>query len=174
MTPGDVPAPDDDPYEGRRQFYELSADELRAQRVWWFPGADGHLTGPDTGTVMPLELEVAEGELGFPEGRYLLAARFTLADGSEMDGHVTFSPGDGGSLAEREPTVCATGAQVTLWHGVLVPAEAQCRRFLATLGRSHSEFFPVRWRTPIQPVGHPLGGTLEGFAVLADGIVAYL
>lgn len=169
--------PVDDPYPGRRQLYELTSDELRATLAWWFPGPDGHLTGPDAGTVMPLDTSVAaeDGSVTFPpEGDYLLHARFTLADGSVFDGHVAFHPDDDGGIASREPTVCTDTGQVPLWHGVLVPSPDEIGRYLAAFGRHRDAVFPLTWVTSLHPPERNLTGSLDGFAILRDGRVEFV
>ncbi len=168
--------PDDETYPGRRQLDELSGAELAACPVWWFPGADGHLSGPDLATVMPVDSSAADagGGAQFPSGRYLLHARFALADGSTLDGHVTYVPGDEGSIADREPTLCADPAtgwsgQVPLWHGVIVPDAHAITAHLGLLGRARSAVFPLSWESTLRPDGHALTGSLAGFAILVDG-----
>jgi hypothetical protein len=163
--------PEREEYEGRRQLYDLSADELRAQPVWWFPGSDGHLTGPDAATVLPVETDVRSGALEFPPGRYLLHTRFTLADGNTLDGHLTYDPDDAGSLGEREPTICTAHGQVPLWRGVLIPTERDLSAHFAALGRSSSAVFPLTWSSVLHPVAGPLQGRLDGFAILRNGAV---
>ena len=170
------PRPDDDAYPGRRQLEELTGEELRAQPVWWFPGPDGHLGGPDASTVLPVDVSEAapDGSAEFPTGRYLLHAAFTLADGTELDGHVTFAPGDRGTLADREPTLCNPRGQVPLWHGALVPDSRQVAELLARIGKPRSAVFPVNWRTTLHPPEMPLTDDLDGFAVWRDGAPAHV
>ncbi len=166
--------PGADRYPGRRQLDTLSEHDLRATGAWWFPGPDGHLSGPDDQTVLPLETDAAlgDGSVEFPPGRFLLRATFTLADGSELVGHLTFVPGDAGGLREREPTLCTPGGQVPLWHGVLVPAPDEIAAWLGRLGRPREAVFPVRWRADFHPPGDALDGSLDGFAVHRDGRLA--
>jgi len=171
----------DDPYEGRRQLDELTAAELRATRAWWFPGADLHLSGPDASTVLPVDTSGADedGTVEFPEGRFLLHAVFTLADGRTLDGHVTYESGDGGTEADREPTVCIDTAQppptqIPFWHGVLRPSAADREAFLRRLPGEPTRVFPLAWRTTLHPPGEEIAGRLPGFAVLDGGEVRYL
>jgi hypothetical protein len=145
-------APIPDPHPGRRQLDELTGVELRAQPAWWFPGPGRHLTGPDAATVMPIDAcaAAADGSVEFPDGKYLLHATFTLADGSTLDGHVTFVgggvPGDDGSLAAH----------------------------LTALGRPRAAVFPLCWRATLHPPGVDVAGELQGFAVLRDGAVRFV
>ena len=122
---GGRPDPASDLYPGRRQLDTLTDADLRENGVWWFPGPDGHLSGPDLQTVMPIDTSeaAADGSVSFPEGKFLLRAAFHLADGTEFHGHVTYSSDDGGTLREREPTLCTSPGQIPLWHGMLVPNE---------------------------------------------------
>jgi hypothetical protein len=170
---GGRPRPEDERYPGRRQLETLSAEDLRETGVWWFPGPDGHLSGPDDQTVMPLDASAAteDGSLEFPEGRYLLHARFALADGTVCDGHVTYAPDDGGTLRDREPTLCVGTAQLPVWHGVVEPPVAD---YLATLGRAHGDVFPLTWEAVFHPVGDRLPGRAPGIAVWHDGAIAYV
>ena len=160
-------------YPDRRQLGTLAVADLSAAGVWWFPGPDGHLSGPDDQTVMPIDTSAAadDGSVEFPEGRYLLRARFALADGTVLVGHVTYAPGDGGGLREREPTLCAPSGQVPLWHGVLVPPEADVATWMSWLGRERDAVFPLAWEAEFHPPGDVLGGTAEGFLVFRDGAV---
>jgi len=163
-----------DPYPGRRQLDELTADDLRATPAWWFPGEDvSQLVGPDAATVMPIDASVADadGAIEFPDGQYLLHAAFVLADGSTLDGHVTFVPGDDGSLAAREPTLCTPRGQVPLWFGALSPSPEQLRAHLAAIGRPREAVFPLRWTATLHPPGVALTGELAGFATWRNGAV---
>ena len=163
-----------DPWPGRRQLDELTGDELRAQPAWWFPGRDvSQLVGPDEATVMPIDASAADatGAIDFPDGKYLLHATFVLADGTSVDGHVTFVPGDDGSVGAREPTICAGGVQVPLWFGALSPDASQIAAHLASLGRAREAVFPLRWRATLHPPGTELAGVLAVFAVWRAGAV---
>lgn len=166
----------DDPYPGRRQLESLTAADLDATPAWWFPPPDGHLTGPDASTVLPIDASSADasGACEFPEGRYLLRAEFVLADGTSATGHVTFEPGDADDLEAREPTLCGARGQVPLWHGVLVPDAQRVAAMLASLGRPHAAVFPLRWRTSLHPPGREISGEAAGFVVLRDGRLASL
>jgi hypothetical protein len=166
-----------DPWPGRRQLDELTGDELRAQPAWWFPGRDRtQLVGPDEATVMPVDGSAADadGAIDFPDGKYLLHATFDLADGARLDGHVTFVPGDDGSLAAREPTICAARGQVPLWFGALSPTDEQLRAHFAALVRPREAVFPLRWTATLHPPGETLEGALAGFAVWRDGAVRFV
>lgn len=166
----------DDPWPDRRQLDTLTAADLDANPAWWFPPPDGRLSGPDASTVVPVDASSADasGACEFPEGRYLLRAEFTLADGSVMTGHVTYETGDGDELALREPTLCAPRGQVPLWHGVLVPDAQRTAAMLAMTGRARDAVFPLRWRATIHPPGRDLAGEAAGFAVLRDGRTAFV
>lgn len=162
--------PAEELYPGRRQLDTLTPDDLAATGVWWFPGPDGHLSGPDAQTVMPVDTSVAaaDGSVEFPDGRFLLRARFTLADGSRVDGHVTYAPGDSGGLRDREPTLCTPSGQIPLWHGVLAPDTEDVATWLSWLGRARAEVFPVRWSAAFHPPGDDLAGGADGFLVWKD------
>ena len=162
-----------DPYPGRRQLDELTGDELRAQPAWWYPGRDqSQLVGPDEATVMPIDAGAADadGAIDFPDGKYLLHAVFTLADGTQMDGHVTFVPGDDGSIAVREPTLCTPRGQVALWVGALAASETH----LAPVGKPRAAVFPLKWRATLHPASGELTGELAGFGVWRDGRVRFV
>ncbi len=166
----------DDPYAGRRQLDRLTAEDLRTHPAWWFPGRDGHLSGPDEYTVMPLDSSAASGDgsADFSPGRYLLHAVFRFADGTEVDGHVSFCPGDHGDLPDREPTICTQWAQIALWHGIIVPSEKQQADDFSLLRKARDSVFPLTWRATLHPPGVELTGQLPGFAIYRDGEVAYV
>jgi hypothetical protein len=125
---------------------------------------------------MPIDASAADedGAIDFPDGKYLLHATFVLADGTRMDGHVTFAPTDDGSLAAREPTLCTSRGQVPLWFGALSPTDAQLAAHLASIGRLRAAVFPLRWTATLRPSGVALTGELAGFAVLRDGDVRFV
>lgn len=169
---GGDPIPD--PFPGRRQLDELTGDELRAEPAWWYPGAGRHLTGPDAATVMPIDASAAadDGSIEFPDGKYLLHATFTLADGSTLDGHVTFVggvPSDDGSFAAREPTICTPAGQVPLWFGAVTATSEQLRAHLAAIGKAREAVFPLRWRATLHPSGVDVAGEVSGFVVWREG-----
>ncbi len=174
-TPGARPAARD-AYPGRRQIETLTEKDLAQTDAWWFPGPDGHLSGPDDQTVLPLDTSAATGDgaVEFPAGRFLLRAVFTLADGSPVTGHLTYAPDDGGGLREREPTLCTPHGQIPLWHGVLVPADDDVAAWLSWLGRPRGAVFPLTWRAAIHPPADDLGGAAAGFVVYVDGAVRAL
>ncbi len=159
--------PPDDLYPGRRQLDTLLPADLSAAGVWWFPPPDGHLSGPDAGTVMPLDTDMAgaDGSIDFPEGRFLLRVRFTLADRAEFDGHLTFAVDDDGGLRDREPTLCTEHGQVPLWHGLLIPSDEQIAEYLGWLGRPRDAVFPLQWQAVFHPPADHLAGTAAGFVV---------
>jgi hypothetical protein len=162
-----------DPYPGRRQLEDLTADDLALHAAWWFPPEDGHLTGPDACTVMPMDASAAgeDGACEFPDGRFLLRAGFVLADGSAAVGHVTYAAGETPDLASQEPTICTPRGQVPLWHGAIVPDGAFVTRMLALLGRAHAAVFPLRWRAALHPTSAEIAGEAAGFLVWRNGRV---
>lgn len=166
--------PVEDPYPGRRQLQDLTADELRAHPAWWFPPEDGHLTGPDACTVMPMDASAAgpDGSCEFPEGRFLLAAEFRLADGSSVTGHVTYVAGETPDVASQEPTLCGAGGQVPLWHGALAPDRAHVAALLGRLGRAREAVFPLRWQAKLHPTAGEIAGEAAGFLLWRDGRLA--
>ena len=163
----------DDPYPGRREVHELTAAELREHPAWWFPPPDGHLTGPDLGTVMPADAGAADatGACEFPAGRWLLRAEFVLDDGTALDGHVTYVAGETSDATTQEPTLCTPRGQVPLWHGVVVPDANAVARMLAQIGKPRGAVFPVTWRAVLHPSAHDLSGTADGFLVWQNGRV---
>jgi hypothetical protein len=165
--------PTDERYPGRRQLQDLTADDLAAHAAWWFPPEDGHLTGPDACTVMPMDASAA-GEGGaceFPSGRFLLRADFVLADGTATVGHVSYVAGETVDLTTQEPTLCVPAGQVPLWHGQTVPDGAFVARLLALAGRPREALFPLRWRATLHPTEFEITGEAAGFFVWRNGRV---
>ncbi len=173
---GGRPVPEDDLYPGRRQLDTLSVADLHEHGVWWFPGPDGHLSGPNLQTVMPIDTSaaLADGSVEFPDGKFLLRAAFKLADGTELDGHVTYAADDGATLREREPTLCTDGGQVPLWYGQLVPDAEDMTTWLGWIGRGRDAVFPLTWRAVFHPPGDELPGGAAGFAVIEGGAVRHV
>ncbi len=163
--------PPEDPLAGRRQADALTAAELRANPAWWFPGGGRHLHGPDDATVLPIDAGAAaeDGSVEFPPGRYLLHAEFVLADGTRVDGHVTFAPGDDGSVAAREPTIVAARGQLALFLGALPRSRAELDADLARVGLAGGRVFPLRWTATLHPPEKPLTGELAGFVAWSAG-----
>ena len=178
--PTDLPPtgrrPDDDPWPGRRQVDELTPGDLAAHAAWWFPPSDGRLSGPDAGTVVPVDAAAADasGACEFPDGRWLLRAEFVLADGTPFAGHVTYVTGESSELASQEPTIVTPGGGVPLWHGILVPEAREVSRLLALLGRGAGTAFPVRWRAALHPSAHEIAGEAAGFGVWRGGRVEFV
>lgn len=165
----------EDPYAGRRQADDLLPEELRANPAWWFPPFDGHLSGPDPCTVLPIDASGAadDGTVEFPDGRFLLAAKFTLADGTVLDGHVTYATGETVTFESQEPSIATDGGQVPLWRGSLHPTAAEVAGWLRLLGRTHAAVFPLSWRATLHPAGTELAGNAAGFAVWRNGRVEF-
>jgi hypothetical protein len=165
-----------DPYEGRRQADQLTAEEITAIAAWWFPPPDGHLTGPDACTVLPItEVDAgADGIVAFPDGRYLLRAEFVLACGERVPGHVTYVAGETPTFGSQEPTLCLPQGQVPLWHGILVPDRDRLAGIGRMLGRPSGEVFPLRWRTALRPPEGEIAGTAEGLAIWRDGRIEWI
>ena len=166
----------EDRYPGRRQSDELTADELVATPAWWFPPPDGHLTGPDACTVLPIDASGAadDGAVDFPEGKYLLRAVFTLADGTEMEGHVTYAAGEPSTIETQEPAVATPRGQALLWRGAMVPGAQDIARTLALFEKSRDAVFPIRWRALLHPPGAEIAGSADGFAVWRNGGVQFV
>lgn len=166
----------DDPYPGRRQADDLLPEELRATPAWWFPPFDGRLSGPDPCTVLPIDSSgaAADGTVEFPDGRFLLAAKFTLADGSVLDGHVTYAAGETVTFESQEPTIATDRGQVPLWRGALHPSGAEIAQWLAALGRTRDAVFPLVWRASLHPAGTDLAGGAAGFAVWRAGRIEFV
>jgi hypothetical protein len=125
--------------------------------------------------VLPIEASTAtdDGSVDFPDGRFLLRAVFTFADGTTADGHITYIAAERSDMETQEPAICTDRGQVPLWRGALVPSEGEISHWLAMLGRPRGAVFPVRWRATLHPAGTELAGTALGFGVWRNGRVEF-
>ena len=106
--------------EIRRHVYELTLDDLSTSPVWEFALDEEGAPGQDEATVRPYSFS---GALDPSEGMLIVAARFWLADGTQLSGYLTPPPTDDRSLGVIQPQIVTYSGHVSFWCGVC-PADS--------------------------------------------------
>jgi hypothetical protein len=150
------------PAKIRKPIYELTADDFLAFPVWEYALDEEGEEGQDETTVRPY---FAANHLDPSEGTWIVAATFTLADGTLMSGYLTPPSSMERYLGRIQPQIFTNRGQVSFWCGRLPPETARCYELL---GRNASSVFPVRFESAVPLVGGPVVGTLLGFLCLED------
>ena len=146
----------------RKQVYDLTAEDLTKFPVWEFAlDEEGDeeqneaTVRPMTGSIMPDDLPAA-----------VVRAKFVLADGSVLIGHMTV-PGIGPySLDDLHPSIVTKSDQVTFLYGFNAPSAAEKERFYALIGKSPEQVFPIQFSIDIEQLVPPLTETIPGFMFL--------
>lgn len=97
------------------------------------------------------------------EGMLIVAARFWLADGTQLSGYLAPPPSDDRSLGVIQPQIVTYSGHVSFWCGVC-PADST--RAYRTLGRDARSEFHIRFESAVPLVGGVVSGTLPGFLCL--------
>jgi hypothetical protein len=150
----------------RKQVYELTIDDLNRYPIWEFALDEEGEEGQDEATVRPHELH---GTLDPSDGMFIMRARLTLADGTQMLGYLTPPVQGNATLGTLQPAVVASEGQVTFWCGMLEPKPAEIAKDYARLGKSSADqIFPIRFESAVDLIGGAITGELPGFMVLDD------
>ncbi|MGH9856006.1 MAG: hypothetical protein ACREBD_39730 [Blastocatellia bacterium] len=147
----------------RKQVYDLTLDDLSEHPAWEFALEEEGEEGQDEATVRPYAVS---GVLDPADGMFVIAARFMLSDGSEMQGYLTPPVGGNFSLGIVQPHIVTSSGQVPFWFGIAMPDDASLRGYYDLLGRQASSVFPLRYQPVIEIVGGPVTGTITGFGYL--------
>jgi hypothetical protein len=148
------------PRKIRRQVYELTPQDLASSEVWEFVLDEEGEPDQDEATVRPLSFS---GTLDPSAGMFVVAARFRLADGTEMRGYLTPPSGGDRGLGTIQPQIVTESGQVGFWCGRCAPDTALAYQLL---GRNASSVFPVHFEAAVALVGGAVSGTVPGFLCL--------
>jgi hypothetical protein len=145
----------------RKQVYELTADDLAEFPVWEFAVDEQDEDGQDEGTVRPSQAALP---LDPSEGRYIVRAKFTLADGTPHLGYLTpaHAVDDLGSV---QPLIITPRGQVIFWMGAI---RGDIAPHYEKLGKSPAQTFPILFKSDVPLVGGVVFGSIPGFLRLAD------
>ena len=150
----------------RKQVYELTTEDLEQHPVWEFALDEEGEEGQDEATVRPYEVQ---GTLDPAEGMFVVRARLTLADGTELTGYLTPPVQGDSSLGTLQPAVVGPTGQVSFWCGMVQPEPNRLADSYAVLGKaSAAQVFPIRFESDVAFVGGPIAGEVPGFLVLED------
>jgi hypothetical protein len=150
----------------RKQVYELTLDDLDRYAVWEYALDEEGEEGQDEATVRPYELH---GPLDPSDGMFIVRARLTLADGTQVIGYLTPPVQGDPSLGTLQPAVVTRAGQVSFWCGVLTPEPTYIAESYARLGKSAvAQVFPLRFESDVVLIGGSISGELPGFMVLED------
>jgi hypothetical protein len=150
----------------RKQVYDLTVADLEQHSVWEFALDEEGEEGQDEATVRPYKVH---GPLDPSEGMFIVRARLSLADGTQLKGYLTPPVQGDSSLGTLQPAVVVGGGQVSFWCGMLEPEPGHIAVSYARLGKSAaSQVFPLRFESDVALVGGPITGELPGFMVLED------
>ena len=148
------------PTKTRRQIYELTLQDLASSPAWEYALDEEGEPDQDEATVRPYSFS---GFLDPSDGMFIVAARFWLADGTEMRGYLTPPPGDDRSLGTIQPQIVTERGQVSFWCGRCLPDPA---RAYELLGRGEVSVFPIRFESAVPLVGTKVSGSVPGFLCL--------
>jgi hypothetical protein len=119
----------------------------------------------DTGAMTDEAFEIAGDVLqGGPletDGLFLVAARFTAADGTQLDGYVMTS--DAGAEAQSAAVLTEAGETVPFWYGIVRPSRTSLEDAYQALGKDASDLFPVRVEALVPTTSGPLVAEINGF-----------
>ena len=149
----------DDPDRIRRQVYELTLSDIRAEPIWEHALDEEGVEGQDEATVRPrADLRVADPR----EGMLIARSSFEAADGTRYTGYVYPSQDQDPGLLQ--PTIVTDDGQVDFWlgaHDAIGPDDL--RPLYALLGKTAEELFPLTYRADVPTGDVPVAGTIRGF-----------
>ena len=142
----------------RKQVYELRPEDFATASIWEFALDEEGVPGQDEATVKPRpELARADPD----EGLFVILAEFVSVDDTRFDGYVT--PQHEANIGWIQPTIVTAQGQVGFWLGGFPPQPGALDEAYATLGKTASELFPIRYRPVVGHGGVPLDGEIQGF-----------
>lgn len=150
------------PLKIRRQVYELTLQDLASSPVWEFALDEEGESDQDEATVRPYSVS---GPLNRSDGMFIVAARFHLADGTELHGYLTPPAGNDCGLGILQPQIVTESGQVRFWCGRCPPDTTAAYQLL---GRVSSSVFPIHFESAVPLVGGQISGTVPGFLCLEN------
>ena len=145
----------------RKQVYELTVDDFIEFPVWEFALNEEGEENQDEATVRP---STAPLPLDCSESRFVVRAKFSLADGTRYIGYLT--PGHAADdLGLIQPMIITPEGQVIFWMGA-VPSDTG--PYYQKLGKTAGQIFPVAFKSDVPLVGGVIFGSIPGFLHLAD------
>jgi len=151
------------------QFPDLSPAHFASHPAWvqchsvdydapWYEESDEETFRPWTG---PLPVRPDQGIM-------LVAAEFTLADGTRLLGFVTPAPTDAAHdprvLAIQQPQMfMPSGRRESFWDGVVARSAGELTRFYAELARPARQVFPIEFTADAGLATGLTSGTISGF-----------
>ena len=145
----------------RKQVYELSEDDLMEFPVWEFALDEEDEEGQDEATVRPSSAPLP---LNTSEARFIVRAKFALADGTQHMGYLT--PGHAADdLGSVQPLIITPKGHVIFWMGAI---RGDTAPLYQKLGKTSAQTFPVLFKSDVPLVGGVVFGSIPGFLHLAD------
>jgi hypothetical protein len=146
----------------RKQVYDLSAADLCEYPAWEFAIDEEGEDGQDEASVRPLPLHDIDDHL---DGSAIVAAEFTLADGTILPGYLTPRTRPNMTLGDIQPQIITDRGQVMFWYG---RCPMKLENLYNLLQRSSSEVFPIRFKAMLPIENHEYIGEIPGFLALGD------
>jgi hypothetical protein len=145
----------------RKQVYELTEDDLTEFPVWEFALDEEDEDGQDEATVRPSQAPLP---LDPREARYIVRAKFSLADGTRHIGYLT--PGHASDdLGSVQPLLITRQGHVIFWMGA-VPSDTA--PLYQKLGKNAAQTFPIAFKSDVPLLDGVIFGSIPGFLRLAD------
>ena len=130
----------------RRQFNELTTQDLTRYPVWQYALDEEDIDGQDETTLKPY---TGAWPPAADCGPLIVSAAFWFADGSEHIGCVTLPPEGERTIDAVQPVILTLHGPVFLWSGVLVPSSDSLALWYALLGRPAESVFPCRFESTV-------------------------
>jgi len=140
-----------------KRLADLTAEDLRAVRVWRYEGG----TGAEA-TVAPIEraaLSQADDEI------FLATTDFELFDGTMCFGYCF--PADDSGLDYLQPVIVSGAQHVAFWFDGPADPEVLGAQWRA-LGKRPEEIFPVAFHCLVPVDGRTISGRIDGVATSAS------
>ncbi len=145
----------------RKQVYELTVDDLAEFPVWEFALDEEGEDGQDEATVRPSHAPLP---LDTSEARYIVRAKFSLADGTRHIGYLT--PGHAADdLGSIQPLIITPQGQVIFWMGA---TRCDTAPLYQKLERDAAQAFPIAFKSDVPLIGGVIFGSIPGFLRLTD------
>ena len=149
----------------RKQVDQLTAADFGESPVWEFASDEEGHAGQDECTVRPSS---QREPVNASAGMFVVAATFTLADGSSAVGYVSPPYDSDDDLGAIQPVIVTDGGQIMFWWGILEPTHDWIDSAYRLLGRTASDVFPIRFLSDLDSTDGPISGVIPGFMQMGD------